>query len=499
MTTVAETAAQVAVKVEAAEKHAENKPTEEKKNVNVADLRISDEESWRALLKRTHDMFKGNYGLKRTNNPAAQKRRIQIKLHDDFIHLRDAPSIDPGLAQKPKAPVPAALMDSTTTTGPARPSHMSQVIEEVGGAAEELGPTSTLAVTTAFGGDATRNMDIQAIIKAQKTQKPVWHAPWKLSRVISGHTGWVRTVAVDPTNEWFCTSGNDRLIKIWDLASGVLKLSLTGHSSTIRALEVDHRHPYLFSASEDCEVKCWDLEQNMVIRNYHGHLSGVYSLKLHPTLDILATGGRDAVVRIWDMRTRAAIFVLSGHTNAVCSLESQAAEPQFISGSMDHMVRLWDLAAGKCAVTLTHHKKSIRAMAVHPKEYSFVSCGADTNKVWKCPKGQFERNIQGHKAIINGAAIKTDPEGSILVGGSDDGYLHFWDWSSGYHFQQIEGIPQPGSLSSENGIFALAFDRSQSRLITGECDKTVKIYKEDPDATPQTHPIKWQAPRLSQR
>lgn len=138
-------------------------------------------------------------------------------------------------------------------------------------------------------------------------------------------------------------------------------------------------------------------------------------------------------------------------------------------------------------------------MAVHPKEYSFVSCGADTNKVWKCPKGQFERNIQGHNSIINGAAIKTDPEGSILVGGSDDGYLHFWDWASGYHFQQIEGIPQPGSLSSENGIFALAFDRSQSRLITGECDKTVKIYKEDPDATPQTHPIKWQAPRLSQR
>merc|ERR1719247_1838560 len=161
--------------------------------------------------------------------------------------------------------------------------------------------------------------------------KPVWHPPWKLMRVLSGHEGWVRTLAVDPSNEWFASSGNDRLIKIWDLASGTLKLSLTGHVSTIRAVAISDRHPYLFSASEDCEVKCWDLEQNMVIRNYHGHLSGVYSMTLHPTLNILATGGRDSAVRVWDMRTKMAIHVFGGHTNAVCSIETQAAEPQFIS------------------------------------------------------------------------------------------------------------------------------------------------------------------------
>jgi len=26
-------------------------------------------------------------------------------------------------------------------------------------------------------------------------------------------------------------------------------------------------------------------------------------------------------------------------------------------------------------------------------------------------------------------------------------------------------------------------------LITAECDKTIKIYKEDDEATPETHPI----------
>ena len=35
-------------------------------------------------------------------------------------------------------------------------------------------------------------------------------------QVISGHLGWVRCVAVDPSNEWFTTGSNDRTIKVRD-------------------------------------------------------------------------------------------------------------------------------------------------------------------------------------------------------------------------------------------------------------------------------------------
>lgn len=41
---------------------------------------------------------------------------------------------------------------------------------------------------------------------------------------------------------------------------------------------------------------------------------------------------------------------------------------------------------------------------------------------------------------------------------------------------------QPGSLDSESGIFACMFDNSESRLITAEADKTIKVYKEDDTA-----------------
>lgn len=136
------------------------------------------------------------------------------------------------------------------------------------------------------------------IKKERQLQKPSWHPPWKLFRVISGHLGWVRSVSVDVGNEWFATGAGDRMIKIWDLATGTLKLSLTGHINTVRGLAISPRHPYLFSAGEDKMVKCWDLETNKVIRHYHGHLSGVFCLDIHPTLDVIVTGGRDSCARV---------------------------------------------------------------------------------------------------------------------------------------------------------------------------------------------------------
>lgn len=259
---------------------------------------------------------------------------------------------------------------------------------------------------SAANGTAQNNMSLTTMGSQSFQQaKPEWHPPWKLMRVISGHLGWVRALAVEPGNKWFASGAGDRTIKIWDLATGSLRLTLTGHISTVRGLAVSPRHPYLFSCGEDKMVKCWDLETNKVIRHYHGHLSGVYTLSLHPTLDVLVTGGRDGVARVWDMRTRSNIHVLSGHTQTVSDVKCQEADPQVITASLDSTVRLWDIAAGKTMGVLTHHKKGVRALAVHPQEFTFASGSTGSIKQWKCPEGAFMQNFEGQNAIINTMSV----------------------------------------------------------------------------------------------
>lgn len=334
--------------------------------------------------------------------------------------------------------------------------------------------------------------------KSLAEDKPSWHPPWKMYRGISGHLGWVRSVAVDVSNEWFATGSADRTIKIWDLPSGRLRLTLTGHISTVRGIAISERHPYMFTVGEDKTVKCWDLEQNKVIRNYHGHLSGVYCVSLHPTLDVLMTGGRDSTVRVWDIRTRAQIFVLGGHRDTVNALFTQEVDPQIVSSSVDSTVRLWDLAAGKCSGILTNHRKGVRALARHPREFSFASASADNIKTWALPDGNFMRNLsdQRQEKLVNALAVNQD---GVLVSGGDDGSIGFWDYAGAHCFQTAQTIVQPGSLDCEAGIYAVSFDRSGSRLITCEADKTIKMWKEDDSATEETHPLNWEPPSRRQR
>jgi pleiotropic regulator 1 len=150
--------------------------------------------------------------------------------------------------------LPPALVGQQVPVGPARPKEIRKAItagpsSETTRMIASIDTTPEQRVSTFTNG--SKLSQALTLHKTTRTVKPTYHAPWKLVRVISGHLGWVRSVAVEPGNKWFATGAGDRVIKIWNLASGELRLSLTGHISTVRGLAVSPRHPYLFSCGED--------------------------------------------------------------------------------------------------------------------------------------------------------------------------------------------------------------------------------------------------------
>lgn len=464
----------------------------------------------RESLVSTSQMYLAHYGLSAPLDPESSNIRLQSKIAEEYGPVKQS------IVALSKSSATKLALSSGENDSEASAQGATAIIDpQVEGSTS----ISSLLDTLPENNTAQRNKSTTALVafdeklsripeefrarsalilrqREKRTAKPDWHAPWKLMRVISGHLGWVRCVSVDPANEWFVTGSGDRTLKIWDLASGTLRITLTGHISAVRGVCVSARHPYLFSVGEDKLVKNWDLETNKVIRAYHGHLSGVYSCELHPTLDLLITGGRDSTARVWDIRTKAQVRVLAGHTNTVSSIACQPTDPQIITGSHDSTIRCWDLASGKVFTTITNHKKSVRALKIHPSEYTFVSGSADNIKVFKCPDNSFLRNFSGHNAIVNTLAINQD---NVLVSAADDGSIKFWDWKTSHCFQSLESQVQPGSLDSEAGVFAMAFDKSGSRLITCEADKTIKIYKEDADADEESFPLNWEPSRKRKR
>lgn len=156
--------------------------------------------------------------------------RLSVKINDEYRYFKE---------------LPPALLAQQGPIGPARPKEQTKSMALIAAI------DNTPKVQPSTFATSNKLSEALTLHKTTRTIKPTYHAPWKLSRVISGHLGWVRSVAVEPGNKWFATGAGDRVIKIWDLASGELKLSLTGHISTVRGLAVSPRHPYLFSCGED--------------------------------------------------------------------------------------------------------------------------------------------------------------------------------------------------------------------------------------------------------
>ncbi|KAG5464332.1 hypothetical protein LSCM1_00514 [Leishmania martiniquensis] len=331
---------------------------------------------------------------------------------------------------------------------------------------------------------------------------------WKLAKVLVGHQGWVWATAVEPGNKWFASGGFDAIIKVWDLETGALKMNLTGHKEAVRSISLSKVSPYMFSGSDDHSVKCWDLERNEVVREFFGHKSSVHCVAAHPSLDVVISGGRDKTVRAFDLRTRAVVHTMLGHTDSVMSLVVQQEEPQVLSGGSDGFIYLWDLASGKPMQRLTRHKKPVRGLAFTAAGNALVSCGADEVRVWRLPSGDFVTNAstrvwedrKGMASTKAGAGGTAEEEEytyrwsccamsprDILAVASQDGELAFYDWNrpqprrvagkyyAPYQWTKTKSLP--GTLQGEGGVNALTFDASGTRLITGESDKSVKIWR----------------------
>lgn len=109
-----------------------------------------------------------------------------------------------------------------------------------------------------------------------------------------------------------------------------------------------------------------------------------------------------------------------------------------------------------------------------PKEPSFSILVDTTLLSTRCrstPKACSSRAVSVDHDLGSYTRI-SDPS---LLPQADNGTLTLWDYNTGTPFQNMDDVPQPGSLEAEAGVFCSTFDQTGTRLITGGADKTIKV------------------------
>eukprot|EP00668_Euglena_longa_P034542 GGOE01044365.1.p1 GENE.GGOE01044365.1~~GGOE01044365.1.p1 ORF type:complete len:433 (-),score=134.87 GGOE01044365.1:31-1329(-) len=107
-----------------------------------------------------------------------------------------------------------------------------------------------------------------------------------------------------PKPRFAIAASRDKVVRIWDIISGALTLSLMGHDDWVRCVQVHPSGKFVLSCGDDRTIRVWDLSTGRCKKVYpdaHSHF--VARISVHPTgQPVMVSCSVDKTVRVWTCR-----------------------------------------------------------------------------------------------------------------------------------------------------------------------------------------------------
>ncbi len=170
----------------------------------------------------------------------------------------------------------------------------------------------------------------------------------KLTRLVKEwkHSRPLLSCRIDPTGNYACAGGHDRLVLRWKLDNDE-RLDLTGPQSWVRGLSFQPGGPWLVGGDYSGRLFAWayatDAAQSPAIA-MEAHRGWVRTVAISPDGKSLATAGNDHTLRVWSTDTWQLQVEFVGHECNIYNVRFHPTGDHVASADLKGQVLHWDLS-----------------------------------------------------------------------------------------------------------------------------------------------------------
>ena len=286
-------------------------------------------------------------------------------------------------------------------------------------------------------------------------------AVW-LERVFAGHAGAVSSVCLSVNEPYALSAGEDKTIRVWNLATGQCLRTLERHGDDGFSLfSPDGR--YALSGSKDETLRLWEVSSGSDLGTIPG--AGVSPVCLSPD-------GRYVLSRLQlrEVASGRSLREFRGEdTAAVCACFSP--DGRFVLAAEESWaLRLWEVASGLCQRVFEGHRHQVQSVCFSLDGRFVLSGGWDKKlRFWEVASGRCLRTFKGHTEVVNSVCLT--PDGRFALSGSRDRTVRIWDVASGRCLHTLEGYTGP--------VQAVCLSRDGRYVLSGGDDRVLRLWRID--------------------
>jgi WD40 repeat protein len=308
---------------------------------------------------------------------------------------------------------PAADVISAATAGTLAPVDSLQLEE-----------TATDAVFSPDGSD----------IAVSTASGAIWFWDQPSGQAIQGpsrHGDWIYRLAYNSTGIWLASVSKDGTLR-YRGGPGSIDAGTGRGEGELAALAFLADGETVATSGEDGMLRFWDLTSARLALTMPAHSAWVWDLAISPTGDLLATASADRTIKLWSIEVLSAadhraslLRTLTGHTETVWGVDFASDGRTLASASWDGTVRLWDAGGGEQLAVLEGHTDWVYDVAYAPAGDVLASSSADgTVRLWDAVTGEPLAVLEGSDGRI--WSVDFSPDGRFLVSASDGGEVTMW-------------------------------------------------------------------------